>query len=89
MSLQMYIKHFKDMAAGKIPKNQEFYIVDPQGGITADQVINGKESEIHKATKATKPKLHRRKSRRRVTKPKTKRNKRSINKSSKKISIFD
>jgi hypothetical protein len=78
----MYIKHFKDMAAGKIPKNQGFYIVDPAGGITADQVINGKESEIHKATKSV-SKPHRRKRRQ------TKKNKNKIKRLGKKNSIFD
>jgi hypothetical protein len=82
-----YIQHFLDQAAGKITKNQQFYIVDPQGGIKAKDIIEG--GETSKTVTKTKTKTHRRKSRRRVTKPRTKRNKRSLKKSSKKISIFD
>jgi hypothetical protein len=78
----MYIKHFKDMAAGKVPKNQGFYMVDPTGGITANQVINGTESETHKATKQT-DKPHKRK--RRQTK---KTNKKPKTSKSKHFSVF-
>jgi hypothetical protein len=36
-----YIQHFLDQAAGKIPKNQQFYIVDPDGGVKAKDIIEG------------------------------------------------
>jgi hypothetical protein len=41
METNRYIQHFKDQAAGKIPKNQKFYIVDQRGGVKANDVIEG------------------------------------------------
>jgi hypothetical protein len=41
MADNKYLQHFKDQAAGKIPKDQKFYMVDPDGGIKANDIIKG------------------------------------------------
>jgi hypothetical protein len=45
MADNKYLQHFKDQAAGKIPKNQKFYIVDPEGGIKANDIIKGSNEQ--------------------------------------------
>jgi hypothetical protein len=51
METNPYIQHFKDQAAGKIPKNQKFYIVDQRSGIKANEVIEVPKPEgVHTET---------------------------------------
>jgi hypothetical protein len=51
MATNKYIQHFLDQAAGKIPKNQQFYMVDPDGGVKAKDIIEGFHQETSKEQK--------------------------------------
>jgi hypothetical protein len=89
MSTNPYIQYFKDHAAGKIPKNQKFYIVDQRDGVKANDVIEGprplasKSRRHRKTVRPQQSKSKKRNSKKRPTKGTQPTNYR------KRISIFD
>jgi hypothetical protein len=44
-----YLSHFQAQAKGLVTKNQDFYVVNPKGDVTANQVLEDRQEDSLRA----------------------------------------
>jgi hypothetical protein len=42
---ELYARHFINQSKGLVPKNQQFYVVNPAANITAKQIIQDRQHD--------------------------------------------